>query len=108
MAANIHTIDLGFDQGYILRGEGVILVDGGAPGKLDVFRQAIDGLSIDPEQVQLIVVTHRHWDHIGSSRAIKEFTGAKIAMHELDRDLLEPPLKPQPGPSLGAPPGAGW
>ncbi len=77
------------------------MVDGGAPGKLDAFRQAIDDLSIDPGEVQLIVVTHGHWDHIGSARDLKELTGAKIAMHEQDKDLLEQPLKPQPG----SPPG---
>lgn len=97
MAVNIHSIHLGFDQGYILQGEGVILIDGGAPGKLDAFRQAIDGLSIDPAEVRLIAVTHGHWDHIGSARDLKELTGAKIAMHEQDKDLLEQPLKPQPG-----------
>lgn len=97
MAVNIHSVHLGFDQCYILQGEGVMVVDGGAPGKLDTFRKSIDGLSIDPRQVKLIAVTHGHWDHIGSARDIKEFTGAKIAMHEQDRDLLEQPLRPQPG-----------
>ena len=97
MAVNIHSIHLGFDQGYILQGEGVIQVDGGAPGKLDAFRQAIDSLSIDPGEVQLIALTHGHWDHIGSARDIKELTGAKIAMHEQDKDMLEQPLRPQPG-----------
>jgi len=104
MAVNIQTIHLGFDQGYILQSEGVVLVDGGAPGKLGDFSQAIEGLSIHPGQVQLIVVTHGHWDHIGSARDIKEFTGAKVVMHDQDKDLLEQPLKPQPGgpPGLSA------
>lgn len=96
MAVNIHSIHLGIDQCYILQGEGVILIDGGAPGKADVFRQTIDGLSIDPGEIQLIALTHGHWDHIASTRDIKELTGAKIAMHEQEKDWLEKPLRPPP------------
>jgi len=97
MAINIHSIHLGIDQCYLLQSEGVILIDGGAPGKVDIFRRAIDGLSIDPGEVQLLAMTHGHWDHIGSARDIKELTGAKVAMHQQDKDLLEQPLRPQPG-----------
>jgi glyoxylase-like metal-dependent hydrolase (beta-lactamase superfamily II) len=98
MAVNIHSIHLGLDQVYVLQGEGIILVDGGAPGKLDAFKRAIDALSLDPRQIQLIVVTHGHWDHIGSVRDIKELTGAKVAMHEQEKGLLEKPPKPSPQP----------
>ena len=98
MPVNIHPIHLGLDQCYLLQGEGVILIDGGESGKADLFRRAIDGLSIDPGEIQLIVLTHGHWDHIGSARDIKQLTGAKIAMHERDRLLLEKPQRPPPLP----------
>ncbi|PQP34119.1 hypothetical protein C6A37_09425, partial [Desulfobacteraceae bacterium SEEP-SAG9] len=52
--------------------------------------------SIKPEEVKLIVLTHGHWDHIGSAKDIKEATGAKIAMHAKEKDWLEKSLKPQP------------
>jgi glyoxylase-like metal-dependent hydrolase (beta-lactamase superfamily II) len=48
----------------------------------ETVRQAISSLSIDPGEVQLIVVTHGNLDPIGSAKDIKELTGAKIAMHE--------------------------
>ncbi len=44
---------------------------------------------IAPGEIKLIVVTHGHWDHIGSAKEIKEITGAKIAMHQNEKDWLE-------------------
>jgi glyoxylase-like metal-dependent hydrolase (beta-lactamase superfamily II) len=98
MAINIHPIHLGLDQCYLLHGEGVILVDGGGPGKVDAFRRAIDSLSIDPGELQLIVLTHGHWDHIASTGNIKALTGARVAMHQHEKHLLENPANPPPQP----------
>ena len=44
--------------------------------------------------LRLIVSTHGHWDHIGDNAAVAEHTGARIAVHPLDRPRLE---RPQPG-----------
>jgi glyoxylase-like metal-dependent hydrolase (beta-lactamase superfamily II) len=58
--------------------------------------KGIENLSIKPEDIQLIVITHGHWDHIGSAKEIKEITGAKIALHRNEKDWLEKSLKPLP------------
>jgi glyoxylase-like metal-dependent hydrolase (beta-lactamase superfamily II) len=42
--------------------------------------------------LKLIVSTHGHWDHIGDNAAVAEHTGARIAVHPLDRDRLEHPV----------------
>ncbi|WP_367172500.1 MBL fold metallo-hydrolase [Desulfobacula sp.] len=42
------------------------------------------------------MLTHGHWDHIGSVKDIKEMTGARIAMHKLEKDWLKKSLKPLP------------
>jgi len=42
------------------------------------------------------VLTHGHWDHIGSARDIQQITGAKIAMHRREKDCLEKALTPLP------------
>jgi glyoxylase-like metal-dependent hydrolase (beta-lactamase superfamily II) len=96
MSVGIHPITLGFDHCYVIQGEGIIMVDGGAPNQAKGFMEALERLSVRPEEIQLIVITHGHWDHIGSAKDIKEITGAKIAMHRREKDWLEKSLKPLP------------
>ncbi len=72
------------------------MLDGGAPKKANRFTKALEKISIRPEDIRLILITHGHFDHIGSAMEIKELTGAKIAMHHLEKDWLEKSLKPMP------------
>jgi hydroxyacylglutathione hydrolase len=58
--------------------------------------EALERLSIRPGDIRLIVLTHGHWDHIGSAREIKGITGAPIALHRQEKDWLEKSLKPLP------------
>jgi hydroxyacylglutathione hydrolase len=101
MAIEIHTIHLGLDQCYIVRDKGAIMVDGGSPGKIKEFKRAMNKISMAPGDLQLILITHGHWDHIGCASDIRELTGAKIAMHRLDSECLEKALKFMP-PGLNA------
>ncbi len=96
MAVSIHPIPLGFDCCYLVQDEGVILIDGGTPGRVKTFLKELKRLSIKPEEIRLIVITHGHWDHIASAKDIKEKTGAKIAMHGKEKEWLEKSLKPMP------------
>jgi glyoxylase-like metal-dependent hydrolase (beta-lactamase superfamily II) len=41
--------------------------------------------------LRLIVSTHGHWDHTGDNAAVAAHTGADIAVHPLDRAMLERP-----------------
>ena len=41
--------------------------------------------------LRLIVSSHGHWDHTGDNAAVAEHTGAQIAVHFLDRAMLEAP-----------------
>jgi hydroxyacylglutathione hydrolase len=94
MTLKIHTIPLGFDQCYVIQSEGVIAVDAGEPGKGHVFVKALNAAGIRPEDVKLLLVTHGHWDHMGSAGEIRDLTGAPIAIHECEAHWLEESLKP--------------
>jgi len=96
MSLAIHPIKLGFDHCYVIRDAGCIMVDGGSPGQARAFRQAVARLPLKPEEIKLVVLTHGHWDHIGSAKAIKELTGARLALHRQEKDWLERSLRPLP------------
>ncbi len=96
MRVNIHSILLGFDQCYIIQCEKVIMIDGGGPKQGKGFTKALERLSLKPEDIKLIVLTHGHWDHIGSAKEIKSITGAKLALHQQEKDWLEKSLTPLP------------
>ena len=96
MGTAIHSIPMGVGNIYILRDRGTIVIDGGAPKKDKVFLKNLEKAGIKPEEIKLIILTHGHWDHIGSAADIKEITGAKILMHEEERKWLETPIKKMP------------
>ena len=89
MAGEIFSIRLGLNSCYLIRGTDVVMVDGGMPNKLSKFKRELSKLSISPDSIKLIILTHSHFDHSGSAREISEFTGAKIAIHESERTFVE-------------------
>jgi glyoxylase-like metal-dependent hydrolase (beta-lactamase superfamily II) len=89
MKLEIFRVKLGLNSCYLIRGKDVVMIDGGMPKKLKVFKRVLSRLGINPSDIKLIVLTHSHFDHSGSAREIREFTGAKIAIHESERTYLE-------------------
>ena len=89
MKLEIFRVKLGLNSCYLIRGKDVVMIDGGMPKKLKVFKRVLTSLDINPSDIKLIVLTHSHFDHSGSAQEIREFTGAKIAIHESERTYLE-------------------
>lgn len=89
MGISIFPIHMGLDTVYAVKGDGVIVIDGGDPHRLKNFKKGIAEASISPEEIRLIVLTHGHWDHIGSTQDIKDLTGAKTLIHKNDMHFLE-------------------
>ncbi len=96
MAATVYTIPLGFTNCYIIQDKGTVMVDTGSPKKTQAFKRAMEALPMDAQDITLLIITHGHWDHIGSARDIKALTGAKIAMHEEEKPWLEKSKTPVP------------
>jgi hydroxyacylglutathione hydrolase len=82
-------VDLVYAQAYLLRGSGgAVLVDTGLPGAsariLGVARRA----GIQPDDIDLIVLTHTHVDHAGAAAELARRTGAPVAVAAPGHGLL--------------------
>ncbi len=73
---------------FILVGERPVLVDSGMPGSAPKILAALAREGFAPGDVSLILITHRHVDHIGSAAELQRATRAPVAVHALDADWL--------------------
>ncbi len=89
MSTDILSMKLGLDSCYLIRSKHIVMVDGGVPNKLNAFKRKLNRFHVHPEEIRLIILTHSHFDHAGSARDIRDYTGAKILLHEKDYEYLE-------------------
>jgi glyoxylase-like metal-dependent hydrolase (beta-lactamase superfamily II) len=83
----IFPVHLGMVTAYIVKQEGVILVDAGYPKSEAAILAEARRRGIDRSDIRLILLTHGHADHAGSALQLHEATGAPIALHEGDRAM---------------------
>src|SRR6266542_2268807 len=91
---------LGNDVYVVSDGEHAIVVDApmeSATPVLDLLRQR--GLTLD-----LIVLTHQHWDHVAEAHLLAQATGAPLAAHAKDAADLASPRQSRLMPSVELPP----
>lgn len=80
---------LGSSNVYLIPGEkGYLLMDTGCARRFRSFKKLLKKENITPEEITLILITHVHHDHVGNLKQIKEHTGAKIMVHQLESEWL--------------------
>ncbi|MFN8412199.1 MAG: MBL fold metallo-hydrolase [Anaerolineales bacterium] len=96
MSFTFHRIPVGICNCFLLRGDRTILVDAGAQGGFPSFIKTLKQFGIDPKSIDLILLTHGHWDHITCLSQIQEVTSAKVAVHQKDQFMVESGEPPFP------------
>ena len=66
---------------YLIFGDQICLVDSGVAGSEAMILDYIKQAGRDPREIERIILTHSHADHIGGSPALKKQTGCKVAAH---------------------------
>ena len=79
----------GVSNCYMVFNREIFLVDTGMPGKSnEIIKFLVNNLKRNPEDIKTIVITHHHFDHIGSLDKLKKISGARVAVHSADADYL--------------------
>ena len=75
---------------YVIRGDPLTLVDTGISTEeaWASLLQGLAGISLRVEDIQQIILTHKHPDHFGLARRIQRTSGARVLIHEADRDYI--------------------
>ena len=86
----------GYTNVYVLEGdEGNILIDAGwdAPESLWALREGLKADRLKLQDIKKIVITHIHPDHYGLASKVKQLTGARVAMHRIEAEFINPRYK---------------
>ena len=66
-----------------------VLIDCGAGSSWPRIAGHMRDAGLDPQQLDTLVLTHCHVDHIGAAARVKDETGCRIVCHALDREAIE-------------------
>ncbi|MEW5927511.1 MAG: MBL fold metallo-hydrolase [Gemmatimonadota bacterium] len=107
VAAGVHYLTVGFVNLYVVGDpeSGWILVDTGLPGTAAFTRGAVARLLGAGARPRAIVLTHGHFDHAGSARALAEEWDTPVYAHPLELPYLTgrsdyPPQDPTMGGAI--------
>jgi hydroxyacylglutathione hydrolase len=78
-----------FAPSYLLRGEdGWIVFDTSLPNSERTILHALEACGAHPTDIRLILLSHGHLDHAGSAAALRSVSGAHVAVHPGDANLV--------------------
>jgi glyoxylase-like metal-dependent hydrolase (beta-lactamase superfamily II) len=70
-------------------GAGFVLIDTGSPDRHGVLERKLENAHCLPGDLNLIVITHGDFDHIGNAAYIRDRFGARIGMHRDDVGMAQ-------------------
>jgi glyoxylase-like metal-dependent hydrolase (beta-lactamase superfamily II) len=73
---------------FLLKGRRPILIDTGRPQDAAAIEHALRGHGVAPAGLALILHTHGHWDHAGSTVELRRLTMAPAAVHVADAPMV--------------------
>ncbi|MDI3485234.1 MBL fold metallo-hydrolase [Methanolobus sp. WCC1] len=90
IAYNITPIPMGKSNAYLVSAPDlVILIDTGCSKNLKPLEQVLRQKELQITDINYIVVTHAHYDHVGHLAEIREKSGAKVLAHRDAVDYLK-------------------
>ena len=93
VAAGVHRIEDSYTNWYLIEDEGrLTVVDAGVPTSWWSLKGALRKLGRDLSEIEAVVLTHAHFDHIGFAERARRELGVPVWVHENDVPLTRKPL----------------
>lgn len=73
----------------IVTPQGHVLIDGGLPESAPLIERSIRQLGFKVEDVEVLLTTQAHFDHVGSLAALQKASGGKVMVMEGDAALVQ-------------------
>lgn len=102
LTENIHQLQIDFEIALtpekklprfvnilIILGDKITLVDTGVKGSEQKIFEYIRSCSRDISEIENVILSHSHPDHIGSAARIKELTGCRVMAHTAEKEWIE-------------------
>ena len=92
----IHRLTQGVVNFYLIEEGGkLLLVDAGAPGDWELLVRAVAGLGRRLDDLEAVLLTHAHPDHIGTAERARTTAGAPVWVHHADADMATSGRRPK-------------
>jgi len=94
VADGIHRVEDAHTNWFIVEEDGrLTIVDAGVPTSWSSLEAALDVIGRRAGDIEAVVLTHAHFDHIGIAERIRSRLGAEVWVHENDVPLTRHPLQ---------------
>lgn len=89
MTDHIHRIDFHRVNAYLFEsGRSITLIDSGLKGSFGRVEAALKKTGRGPEDIDLIILTHTHYDHTGNTAECARRSGARVAVQRSEAEDL--------------------
>jgi glyoxylase-like metal-dependent hydrolase (beta-lactamase superfamily II) len=94
VAEGVHRIEDAFTNWYLIEDGGrLTIVDAGVPASWASLHRALGELGRTPSDIEAVVLTHAHYDHVGFAERARQQLGVPVYVHENDAPLARHPLQ---------------
>ncbi|MBU0730940.1 MAG: MBL fold metallo-hydrolase [Proteobacteria bacterium] len=78
-----------FVYAYLVYGKKICLIDTGVAGAEQIIYQYLRDKGKNPQDIETIILSHSHPDHIGAAHIIQKETGCRIMAHAAEKNWIE-------------------
>jgi glyoxylase-like metal-dependent hydrolase (beta-lactamase superfamily II) len=94
IADGIHRIEDSFTNWYLLEEDRrLTVIDTGVPTSWTSLHEALRRLGRSPSDIEAVVLTHAHFDHLGFAEKARQSFGIPVYVHENDVPLTRHPWR---------------